>query len=98
MADCLRTAPKGSSPGPGAMTYEHLRVLLDDPVAFEALADAAEAFARAELPGEVSATYVLARMVAFTKDDDGGRGIAAGACFRRLIARYLARLFGNYLK
>ena len=73
-AECLRTAPKGSSPGPGGLTYEHLRVLLDDPVAFGALADAAEALARADLPTEVSLALIMARMAALRKDEDGVRG------------------------
>ena len=93
LAQCLRIAPKGSSPGPGALTYEHLRALLDDPVGFELFADAAEIFARAELSGEISAAYILAHLAALTKSGGGVRGIAAGATLRRLVARTLARQF-----
>ena len=80
------------------MTYEHLRVMLDDTNALECLADAAEAFARAELPTEVSSAFVLARMAALQKDDGGVRGIAAGASLRRLVARALARQVGGAIE
>ena len=52
-----------------------------------------ECFARAELPGEVAAAFVKARLTALKKPDGGVRGIATGTTFRRLVARTLARQF-----
>ena len=45
----LKTAPKGSSPGPGGYTYEHLRVLLDEVATFDLLLDSFESGA-GEIP------------------------------------------------
>ena len=38
--DCLRSAPRGSSPGPGGMTYEVLKLCLDDESCTDLLSDA----------------------------------------------------------
>ena len=50
----LKTAPKGSSPGPGGYTYEHLRVLLDEVATFDLLLEAASSLAQAKLPVEIA--------------------------------------------
>ena len=42
----LKTAPKGSSPGPGGCTYEHLRVLLDEVGTLVLLLEAASSLPR----------------------------------------------------
>ena len=91
---CLRTAPSGTSPGPGGCTNEMLRVCLDDTETLELLVSAAEDFARAETPQEVSKSFMLASMTALQKKDGGVRGIATGTAFRRLVAKTLARQFG----
>jgi hypothetical protein len=94
----LRTSAKGSSPGPGGATYEHLRVLLDDPATFEELFAAAQDLARADVPGEVADAYTTARLTALRKHTGGVRGIATGTSFRRLVARTLARQFGGEIE
>ena len=45
----LKSAPRGSAPGPGGWTYEHMRVLLDDADTFNLFFEAASSFAQASL-------------------------------------------------
>ena len=56
---------------------------------------AAEDFARATVPREVSECFMLATMTALRKRDGGVRGIATGTSFRRLVAKTLARQFAH---
>jgi len=70
-------------------------VLLDEDDALEALTDAAEDMARADMPTEIAEAYMMARMTALLKPSGGVRGIAAGTALRRLVARTLARQFGH---
>ena len=91
---CLKDAPRGSSAGPGGMSYELLRTLLDCTEGLEGLIHAAELFARAAIPCEIAEVLMRAGMSAFRKKDDGVRGIAAGTTFRRLVAKTLARQYG----
>ena len=94
-AKCLRTAPSGSSLGPGGCTNEILRVCLDDAELLGLLSSAAEDFARAAVPGEAMRPFMLASMTALQKRDGRVRGIATGTSFRRLVAKTLARQFGR---
>ena len=57
----LKSAPRGSSPGPGGWTYEHMRVLLDDPDTCNLFFEAASSFAQASLPGEIGEVLMGAR-------------------------------------
>ena len=93
-ADCLKSSPRGSAPGPGGGTFEQLRVLLDEEDALEELLAAAQSLARADLPAEVAEAYMQARLTALRKPTSGVRGIATGTSLRRLVARTLARQFG----
>ena len=70
--ESLKSAPHGSSPGPGGCTCEHLRILLDDVVTTELLFEACTSLAQATLPSEISAALMSARL----KPDGGVRGIA----------------------
>ena len=92
--DCIRSAPRGSSPGPGGMTYEHMKVLLDASDVYDLLGNAVEDFARADIPEEIAQAFTSARMTALRKADGGARGIATGTSLRRLAARSLARQYG----
>ena len=94
-AKCLQTAPSGSSPGPGGCTNEILKVCLEDSETLALLTSAAEDFARATVPREVSECFMLATMTALQKKDGGVRGIATGTSFRRLVAKTLARQFAQ---
>ena len=49
-ATCLRSAPCGSSPGPGGCSHEMLKVCLTDSDTLQLLTAAAEDFARAKTP------------------------------------------------
>ena len=91
----LKTAPKGSSPGPGGFTYEHLRVLLDEVATFDLLLEAASSLAQAKLPVEIATALTGARLTALIKLDGGVRGIATGCSLRRLVARTLAKQFAK---
>ena len=62
------------------------------------LSEAAEAYARARLPVEVARAWGLGSLTALRKEEDGVRGIVAGAAFRRLVARTLARQFGEEME
>ena len=91
----LRTAPRGSSPGPGGFTYEHARVLLDDSDTFDLLVEALNSLARGAVPVDVSAALMRARLTALSKPDGGVRGIATGTTLRRLVGRTLAKQFAK---
>ena len=94
-AKCLRTAPSGSSPGPGGCSNEILRVCLDDTETLLLLTAAAEDVARASVPPDVFRVFMLARMTALQKPDGGVRGIATGTVFQRLVAKTLARQYSE---
>ena len=91
----LQTARRGSSPGPGGWTYEHLKIMLEDTDIFDMLFEAASSFAQARIPEEVKAPLMSARLTALAKEDGGVRGIATGSTLRRLVARTLARQFAE---
>ena len=85
----------GSSPGPGGCTNEMLRVCLDDGELFQLLYLAAQDFADGSAPAEVCQALTRATMTALRKTDGGVRGNATGTSFRRLVAKSLARQFGQ---
>ena len=92
---CLKSAPKGSSPGPGGCTYEHLRILVDDVDTMELLFEAVTSLAQARVPQTISSALMSARLTALKKADGGVRGIATGCTLRRLVARTLAKQFAK---
>ena len=96
-AKCLRTAPAGSSAGPGGCSNEMLKVCLDDEETCQLLFLAAEDFARGTAPN-VSQCFMLANLTALQKKDGGVRGIATGTTFRRLVAKTLARQFSRQVE
>ena len=89
----LKSAPRGSSPGPGGCTYEHLKVLLDESDTMELLFAACTSLAQSRVPSEVVPAIMGARLTALAKPDGGVRGIATGSSVRRLVARTLAKQF-----
>ena len=91
----LKSAPKGSSPGPGGCTYEHLRALLEDVDTFKLLFEAVSSLAQATVPPEIAAALTGARLTALSKPDGGVRGIATGCLLRRLVARTLSKQFAT---
>ena len=95
---CLKSAPRGASPGPGGCTYEHLKTLLDDTDTMELLFLAITSLARANVPVEIAEVLMGARLTALTEPDGRVRGIATGSSLRRLVARILARHFMGALK
>ena len=91
----LKSSPRGSSPGPGGCTYEHLKVLMDDVDTFELLCEAVTSLAQARVPASMSKALTMARLTAFTKKDGGVRRIATGCSLRRLKAQTLAKQFAK---
>ena len=89
--DCLRGSPSGVASGPGGCTNEMLRVCLDDQETLSLVFEAAQDFARGQVPNVVCRSLMLATMTALQKNDGGVRGIATGTLFRRLVAKVLAR-------
>ena len=73
----FKSAPKGSSPGPGGCTSEHLWALLDDVDTFKLLFEAASSLAQATVPPEIAAALTGARFQA--------RWRSARHCNRMLI-------------
>ena len=68
---------------------------LEDTETLQLLVSAAEDFARARVPREVSECFMLASMTALQKRGGGVRGIATGTSFRRVVAKTLARQFAQ---
>ena len=89
----LKSAPRGSSLGPGGCTCEHLKVLLDECDTMELLLVACSSVAQARILAEVSPALMSARLTALAKPDGGVRGIATGSSVRRLVGRTLAKQF-----
>ena len=58
---CLKSAPRGASPGPGGSIYEHLKTLLDDTDTMEFLFEAITSLARANVPVEIAEVLMGAR-------------------------------------
>ena len=92
----LKTAPRGSSPGPGGCTYEHLRVLVDDQDTMDLLFEAATGLAQANLPSSVSAALTTARLTALflsgMEEFEALQPVAHSAVSRR---RTLAKQFAE---
>ena len=91
----LKSSPRGSSPGPGGCTYEHLKVLMDDVDTFGLLYEAVTSLAQARVPASISKALTMARLTAVTKKDGGVRGIATDCSLRRLTARTPAKQFAK---
>ena len=89
----LRSAPCGSSAGPGGCTCKHLKLLLDDSDATDLLVAVCNRLAQGKVPEEVRAALTSARLTAWSKPDGGIRGIATGCTVRRLVARAHAKQF-----
>ena len=89
----LKSSPRGSSPGPGGCTYEHLQVLLEDSNTFDLLIGALNSLAQATVPQQITTALMSARLTALSKRDGGVRGIATGTTLRRIVGRTLAKQF-----
>ena len=66
---CLRSAPRGSSPGPGGCTYAHLKMLLDEMDTVELLLEAITSLARADVPSDVTDALISTILTALAKLD-----------------------------
>ena len=93
----LRSARKGSAPGPSGMRAEHLKPLLEDETAMELLGFAAAQLAEARVPAPVAAALGQCRITALRKPNGGIRGIATGDVLRRLVTRTIAQQFSDDL-
>ena len=91
--ESLKSAPRGSSPGSGGWTYEHLKAFLDDTDTFHLLLSACNSLAQARVPREIAQALMGARLTALIKPDGGVRRIATGCSWRRLVAKMMAKQF-----
>ena len=91
--DSLRSAPRGSSAGPGGCTYEHLKLMLDDTDSQELLLATCNLLAQGKVLVVIGTALMGAWLTALTKPSGGVRGIATGCTVRRLVARTLAKQF-----
>ena len=87
--DALRSAPRGSAPGPGGTTYDHLKVLLDDEALLNGLGDAAQDIAQACLPKPICDALVLSSMVGLRKPD----GVAQSLTLLCSVSQFQAITF-----
>ena len=90
--DCLRGLPSGVASGPGGCTNEMLVVCLEETLSL--VFEAAQDFARGQVPAVVCRSLMLATMTALQKNDGSVRGIAR-TVFRHLMAKVLARQFSD---
>ena len=90
-------APRGSSPGPGGHTYEHLKILLDDTETTELLMSACERLAQGKIPMDIRNALMEARLTALSKPLGGVIFISIGSTIRRLVARTLEQFIQNTL-
>ena len=109
---CLKSAPKGSSLGPGGCTNEHLRILVDDVDPMELLFEAVTSLAQARVPQTISRALMSARLTALKKADGGVRGSATGTLAKQfakdfeecapvqyaLFIRAVTDCFGHFLR
>ena len=86
----LRNASKGSSPGPGGCTYEHLRVLMDDAGTFDlsVLRGRLQSGAGPSASGSLCSYGTGASLTTLAKVDGGVRGIATGCSLRVAYAHH----------
>jgi len=89
----IRSAGRGSAPGPSGWRFEHLRILLAEDESRDQLADAAERLARGDVSAHIADAIGLGRIVALRKPDGGVRGLVVGDTLRRATAKCLARQF-----
>ena len=91
--DSLRSAPRGSSAGPGVCTFEHLKLMLDVIDTQELLLATCSLPAQGRVPDVIGTALMGARLISLSKPNGGVRGIATGCTVRRFVARTLAKQF-----
>ena len=91
----VRSAGRGSVRDLAGMRFEHLRVLIDDDNTWDQFVALAQAFGRAEVPEEIAAAIARGRLTAMQKENGKVRGIVAGTVLRRIVAKALAKEFGD---
>ena len=93
--NALRSAGRGSAPDLSGTRYGYDRVLLEDETLWSLFTSFCQAFARAEVPEEVSGAVRLGRLTALKKDNGRVRGIVAGSVLRRLTRRAVATQYAE---
>ena len=99
----LRRARKGGTPGRSGTRNEHLKPLLENPAATNALQEIAIQLASANVPPEIRDAICLCSLTALQKGAAGVsnahgpsarvRGLAVGEVLRRLVSRTLAQQY-----
>ena len=65
----LKSARRGSSPGPGGWTYEHLKILMDEMDVFNLVFKAASSVAQGRVPADIQGPLMSVRLTALSEDD-----------------------------
>ena len=78
--------------------YEYYKICMECEIAFGALCNIAERVARAQLPEPIRSAMHVTSITALQKPNKKVRGISSGDCFRRLVAKTLARQYQDKLR
>ena len=70
----LKSSPRGSSPGPGGRTYEHLKVLLEESNTFALLIEALNSLAHAAVPRVIANVLMSTRLTGIAKKESAECG------------------------
>ena len=90
----LRSAPRGSAPGPTGWRYEHLRAIYGEASRIEEavpLAPFVRTMIEGKLPERCAKILSAARLHALSKPNGGVRPIAVGDVLRRWVTRAVCR-------
>ena len=97
-ASSARSLGKGLAKDALGTSNEHVKVMLDDPVTTDMWCNAAAQLARGEVPEPVARGIAIGRMTALDKGEGKVRGIVTGNCFRRLVAKTLAKQLASQIE
>ena len=90
-AASLATCSRGKSPGLSGARYEHYKIALEHKPVLLFLHEVVEILAQTRVPECIRAALGLSNITATTKDNSRIRGISAGHCLRRLVARTISK-------
>ena len=90
-ASSARSLGKGLAKDALGTSSEHVKAMLDDLVTTDLWCNTAAHFARGEVPEPIAQGIPIGRVTALDKGEGKVRGIVTGSCFRRLVAKTLAK-------
>ena len=90
-AATLASCSRGLSPGLSGARYEHYKIALENKSIMSYLHETCEIIAQARVPESIRPVLGLSSLTATKKDNNRIRGISAGYCLRRLVARTISK-------